>query len=657
MAGIVVLMFRRERHMTATDELRSAELLVDGALPHSPVVSPDGRLVAYCVEVPDSNDRRSSRLWISPSDGSSPPSTVARCVACETPRWSADSKSLLFRSAGQLHQVRVSGAEGDVAQILTDRRGGITDHWPLADGKTVAVSAQDEASRAQEESGDPIVWGHSPCSRLRLLDLGRRELRTVEGLGDRHVLEVSQRPDGGPLAVVSWAHPETDPGIFTAELHLVDPADLTVRSLGRLELQAASPTWWRADDGWHLAYLAMTPPGVVAGLAVLDIAVPVTGSATSHRNLTEGMSVCPAELVQVRDGAPLALFADGLDTAIYRLDPDTRAFHCVSTRRGLVASLTASHAGGPVAALASTNPAPIDVHAGAAQGPLSRLSDNRPEVRRMHWGTQERLSYRAGDGLGLDGLLILPPGRTRDDGPFPMLTFVHGGPYHRWADEFNNEWFSPAQWLATAGYAVFLPNPRGGQGHGHAFAAAVAARVGAEEWGDIQAGIDLLVDAGVADPDRLGIGGWSHGGFMAAWAVGQTDRFKGAMMGAGISDWGMQAAIGEEGALEAGFGGSHGWEGPGPHPHDARSPISFASRIRTPVLILHGQEDTNVPLGQAIFFHRALRRFGVEHEFVVYPREGHGMVERSHQIDVLLRVRAWFDRCLGGAVSCGAAGL
>lgn len=362
------------------------------------------------------------------------------------------------------------------------------------------------------------------------------------------------------------------------------------------------------------------------------------------------MALCPAELVQVRDGAPLALFADGLDTAVYRLDPDTRTFHAVSTRQGSVASLTASHTGGPVAALVSTAQTPTDVHAGPPQGPLSQLTDTRPELRGIDWGTQERLSYQAGDGLDLDGLLVLPPGRTRADGPFPLITFVHGGPYYRWTDEFHNSWYEPVQWLAAAGYAVFLANPRGGQGHGHAFAAAVAARVGEEEWSDILSGIDLLTEAGVADPDRLGIAGWSHGGFLAAWAVGQTDRFKGAMVGAGISDWGMQAAVGEEGALEEGLGGSRGWEGLGPHPHDAHSPISFASRIRTPVLILQGQDDPNVPVGQAIFFHRALRHFGVENELVVYPREGHGFMERGHRIDAAVRIRDWFDRCLRGTV-------
>jgi dipeptidyl aminopeptidase/acylaminoacyl peptidase len=108
----------------------------------------------------------------------------------------------------------------------------------------------------------------------------------------------------------------------------------------------------------------------------------------------------------------------------------------------------------------------------------------------------------------------------------------------------------------------------------------------------------------------------------------------------------MLVATGEGGTLEAELGGSCGWEGTGPHPHDQVSPISFVSRIRTPVLIWHGEDDTNVPLGQAIYFHRALSRFGAEHELVVYPREGHGLAERNHQLDLLRRMRAWFDRWL-----------
>ncbi|MFZ0191028.1 MAG: prolyl oligopeptidase family serine peptidase [Streptosporangiaceae bacterium] len=544
----------------------------------------------------------------------------------------------------QLHRIRLAGGE---AEVLTDWHGEISDARPLADARLVAVVATDEPTeedkRRRAERDDAIVWGEQVrCGRLRVLDLATGELRTVEGLGSRHVVELAPRPDGGPLAVISWASPEKDPGVTTNELHTVDLETGVVHDLGRIGTMARSPVWWQADGSWHLAYLAM--PEVFGGHAVYDVAV--TAAAAVHRDLTEGMAACPTDLAQVTDGPPLALFADGLDTAIYRLDPDLRRFRCLSARDGLVDSLTASRSGGVVAALATTSCEPVNVHAGPPGGPLIRLSDTRPALRAIRWGTQERLSYQASDGLGLDGLLILPTGRSRVDGPFPLITWVHGGPDARYADQFLLGPRSPAQWLAAAGYAVFLPNPRGGVGHGRDFAAAVVRSVGGAEWSDIGSGIDLLIAERVADPDRLGIAGGSHGGFMAAWAIGKTDRFKAAMMIAGISDWGMLVATGEWGTLDAALAGSCGWEGSGPHPHDQVSPISFASQVRTPVLIVHGEDDTNVPVSQAIYFHRALSRFGVEHELVIYPREGHGFVERNHQLDLLWRTRAWFDRWL-----------
>ena len=629
----------------------TAELIVDGAVPRQPAISPDGRWVVYLVApVGTRGERRLSALWVAAADGSSAPRKLTAGTANDSgPRWAPDSASVYFLSdrtgAVQLHRIRLDGGE---AEALTSWCGDMSDACPLADGLLVAVVAADEPDEEHErrraERDDAMVWGERlPRGRLRLLDVSTGQLRVVDGLGDRHVVEVAQRPDGGPLAVISWASPEIDPGAFTNELHMIEPQTGAVRALGRIETWANSPAWWQAGGRWHLAYLAS--PGPNRGRAVFDIAVPVAGGGGPHRDLTEGMDVCPAGLAHVAGGPPLALFADGLDTAIYQLDPGEQRFRRVSAMKGLADSLTVSRSG-QVAVLAATSHEPKDVHAGSPGGQLVRVSDTRPELRRIRWGTQERLSYQASDGLDLDGLLILPAGKSRADGPFPLITLVHGGPYDRYADVLMLHPHAPGQWLATAGYAVFLPNPRGGEGHGHDFAAAIAGSVGGGEFTDILSGIDALIASGVADPDRLGIGGGSHGGFMTAWAIGQTDRFSAALMSAGISDWGMLVATGEAGTLEAELGGSCGWEGPGPHPHDQVSPISFVSRVRTPVLIVHGEDDTNVPLGQAIYFHRALSRFGAEHEFVVYPREGHGFTERHHQLDLLRRMRAWFDRWL-----------
>jgi dipeptidyl aminopeptidase/acylaminoacyl peptidase len=635
----------------------TAELVVDGAVPSQPAISPDGRWVAYVVApVGRKGEGPACALWVAAADGNSPPRKLTAGTAADSdPRWAPDSASLFFLSdrAGshQLHRVRVGGGE---AEALTDWRGEISAAWPLADGRRIAVVAEDEPTeedeRRQAERDDAFVWGQQlSSSRLRVLDLATGELRTVDGLGRRHVVELAARPDGGALAAISWASPDNDPGATTGELHVVDLATGTTRALGRVGTEARSPVWWQADGGWHLAYLAMPEP--FGGDAVYDVAV--SAAAPVHRDLTAGMAVCPTELAQVADGPPLALFADGIDTAIYRLDPGRLRFGCVSARDGLAESLSACRSGAVVAALASTSYEPVNVQAGPPAGPLIRLSDTQPALRAISWGRQERLSYRASDGLGLDGLLVLPPGRNRADGPFPLITVVHGGPDARYADEFTLAYHPSGQWLAAAGYAVFLPNPRGGVGRGREFASAVARSVGGSEWTDITSGIDLLIAEGVADQDRLGIAGASHGGFMAAWAIGQTDRFKAALMLAGVIDWGMLVATGEGGTLEAALSGSCGWEGTGPHPHDQVSPISFASKIRTPVLIVNGEDDTNVPVGQAIYFHRALSWYGVEHELVIYPREGHGLVERNHQLDLLRRTRAWFDRWLGDETSDG----
>jgi dipeptidyl aminopeptidase/acylaminoacyl peptidase len=623
----------------------TAELVVDGRAPQSPVLAPDGRLLAYVLApVSRTGDHLDTELWLVDTDDTDASRRVTADSATESrPRWSPDSGTLFFlsdradRGTPQLH----SFADGTV-RAVSRWRAGVVDHLPLADPNLVALLAEDEPTeedtrRARDRDDAIVVGERDPRARLRLLDLSTGRVSTPDVFGDRHVVELRQRPDGGPLAVLTQASADHDYGPRTGRLHLFDPTTGTAADLGPVGAEARSLAWWPEEDGWHLGYIALTPPVLQAGTAVFDLAV----DSRVLRNRTSGLPMCPTELRQT-GAAPLVVVADGLNTTLARLDPTGPT--TVSQHPGRLDDLTTN--GTKIAALTGTRYQPANVHVGPPTGPLRKITDTRQELDGIALGTQQPLAYRATDGLDLDGLLVLPVGKTASDGPFPLVTIVHGGPYDRYADRLQLFWFPSAQWLATAGYAVFLPNPRGGQGHGHQFAASVAGRVGQEEWTDILTGIDLLITQGVADPDRLGIAGSSHGGFMAAWAVGQTDRFRAALVGAGVIDWGMLAATGENGQFEAALGGSTGWSGIGPHPHDAVSPISFASNIRTPVLILHGAEDTNVPLGQAVYFHRALRHFGVEHEFVIYPREGHSFRERAHQLDVLRRTRAWFDRRL-----------
>jgi dipeptidyl aminopeptidase/acylaminoacyl peptidase len=351
-----------------------------------------------------------------------------------------------------------------------------------------------------------------------------------------------------------------------------------------------------------------------------------------------------------QNGSPVVLVAEGLDSWVGLLDLKSGHLERVTDLRGEASCLSTS-ADGRTISLARSLPDDLSaIWAGVVGEDLRRLTNLNPRLKSVPWGRQERLSWQARDGLEIQGLLIVPAEAEATDAPFPLMTLVHGGPYDRFADELQLGWMLWGQWLATAGYAVFLPNPRGGLGRGHDFADRVAGAVGIEDWADIEAGLNQLVAESIADPKRLGIGGWSQGGFMSAWAVGQTDRFKACIMGAGVSDWGMMVATSDLPHFEAMLGGSTGWEGPGPHRHDALSPISFASRVATPVLVLHGADDSRVPVSQGRFFAQALREHAVPCELVVYPREGHLICERNHQLDLLHRVCGWVERWLGPGV-------
>jgi dipeptidyl aminopeptidase/acylaminoacyl peptidase len=252
-----------------------------------------------------------------------------------------------------------------------------------------------------------------------------------------------------------------------------------------------------------------------------------------------------------------------------------------------------------------------------------------PDVRTIRWAGE--------DGVEIEGLLMTPAGA---EGPLPMIVCVHGGPTWNWGAYFSDS--EPnAVLLATAGYACLLPNPRGSVGRGHAFAQGVIGDGGGIDFRDIMAGVDHCIAEGIADAERLGISGLSYGGYVAGWAVGQTDRFRASVAMSVVADyvsfhltsevWWYDQAI-----LEG------DWNDPTSQYLD-RSPTTHAHRSTTPTLIIQGAEDRCTPVSQAEELFNALAASGCEVELVVYPREGHVPVERAHALDAIDRTQAWFD--------------
>lgn len=255
-------------------------------------------------------------------------------------------------------------------------------------------------------------------------------------------------------------------------------------------------------------------------------------------------------------------------------------------------------------------------------------------------GETRTVRWKSVDGLEIQGILILPVGYTEGE-RVPLITWVHGGPAWLYTHAYQAGGRG-LQMLAGAGYAVFLPNPRGSNGWGVPFLEQNIGDFGGKDYEDIISGIDALVGQGLVDPERLGIGGWSYGGFMTAWAISQTTRFKAAIVGAAITNWRSFHGAAHIGLWDRVSMRANPYELGGLY--DQRSPISFVEHVTTPSLVLHGERDRIVPVDQGYEWFRALKDRGVPVEMVVYPREGHGISEHLHQLDRLRRWLAWLQK-------------
>lgn len=254
----------------------------------------------------------------------------------------------------------------------------------------------------------------------------------------------------------------------------------------------------------------------------------------------------------------------------------------------------------------------------------------------------EIIRYKSFDGTEIEGALFRPPHQSAGT-TAPLIVDVHGGPTGRFSDDYTRG--SPTiQLLVAHGYAVLCPNVRGSIGYGWKFLTMNRGDWGGGDFKDIMAGVDELVSRKIADPKRLGIMGVSYGGYMAAWAITQTDRFKASVAIAGMSD--LASEFGTESGEQAYDRWFHGVPYEALHGFERSSPITHIKNAKTPTLIIHGENDRIDPIGQAQQLHRGLKHYGVECEFVIYPREGHGFVEEKHLLDYHRRCLRWFDKHL-----------
>jgi dipeptidyl aminopeptidase/acylaminoacyl peptidase len=383
----------------------------------------------------------------------------------------------------------------------------------------------------------------------------------------------------------------------------------------------------------------------------------VSAAGGTPRNLTPalGERILPGEftLEWRSDGHALYLTVPRAEgSQVDRIDLDGRITDVTS---GMVPHAAASFSrDGTTMAFVSSDPqTPWEVFISPTDHYRPRrLTRSNPDLDDVALGAMQKLSWTSSDGMRVSGLVVLPVGYTAGR-RYALVAYIHGGPAWNFVRAFAphgalpgpvQSETDPIQLLASHGYAVLLPNPRGSLGFGRAFRLAAVGDWGGGDFRDVMAGIDTLVARGIADSSRLGIMGFSYGGTLAASSLTRTNRFKAAVVGAGVIDPVTMYAETDIPELITAYFLGRPWDGDSLY--WTRSTLLHAGQIHTPTLIQHGTMDHRVPMDQSVALYRALRDLGVPVEFTPYDGERHGIDRPSHQRAAMQTAVAWFDRWL-----------
>jgi dipeptidyl aminopeptidase/acylaminoacyl peptidase len=598
--------------------------------------SPDGRRLAFTVTEPPQATTRPRHVWMLDVATGTARQMTSSDKSEWSPRWSPDGRALALLSdrdgSSQLYLLSMSGGEAERLTPAADVRAF---RWS-PDGTRIALLAPEPKSaalerREQDKDDAHIVDLDDRHPQLWILEVARRTLRQVTH-GSRNVSDIEWLPDGRRLVAIANDKPASDQWID--RLYTIDAPDGHVAEIaaprGPFRSLAVSP------DGRTIAYVGARVDGPephdlwlqpVAGGQPTNVTGGAPGGAPLDR---------PIRQIQFADGdTVIAVSENGFKSGLVRIALKGPAFVGVDGVPVNPGAFAAAR-NGTLAFVGETATRAPEVWIRPSTGrarPVTRLNARWDAIP---VAAPEFIRYASFDGTSIEAALLRPSGAT---GRLPLIVLVHGGPTGRWSDAFE-PW---GQLLAARGYAVLYPNVRGSTGYGERFVEMNRADWGGGDFKDVMAGVDAMVARGIADPERLGIGGWSYGGYMAAWAVTQTARFQAAVSGAPVID------MASEFGTERGPAYDHWFYGLPYEKLDGfikSSPITYVKNAKTPTLLLQGEEDRTDPIGQSQQFYRGLKWYGVPSELVLYPREDHGLREEKHLLDRLDRVIAWFNTYL-----------
>lgn len=627
-----------------TEQLGKTVLYGDIAL------SPDGTHVAWVQSIAATPSRQTYILKTSGSASATPvkiPITGER--ADFDPTWSPDSKTLAFFSgagAKEQRQLWVVKADGSDPKKITNLNGYAARPRWSHDGKRIAFLYIEGAGGGGPLMAAPETTGVVDTAihnqRIAVIDVSTGQLRQVSP-ADLHIYDLDWSPDDKTFVATAAPGPG-DNNWWIAQIYRVDTAKGKATSIYKPWFPIAVPRW--SPDGKAIAFIEglMSDEGFHGGDLVT---MSADGRNVVNRTSTRKTSV--NSFFWLAPDRVLLIEYLGGGSAISELNlTGNSAQNVWNGPEGIHAfgnfpSFSLSSDGKSAATVLDTYNSPPEVFVGPP-GKWRPLTNNNAGLR-ANWGKAESIEW-TNEGSNIQGWLV-PPANVESDKKYPMVVLIHGGP----SSVTTSEW--PASFgmsraiiaaLSARGYYVLLPNPRGSYGQGEDFTRANIKDFGGGDLRDDLAGVDAVIKKYPIDPNRLGVTGWSYGGFMTMWTVTQTDRFHAAVAGAGIANW--QSYYGQNliDRWMIPFFGASVYDDP--DVYEKSSPIRFIKKVKTPTLVIAGERDAECPAAQSYEFWHALKTLGVPTRLIVYPGEGHMFLEPKHQLDRLEQTVEWFDKYL-----------
>ena len=650
-ASVLVLLFVSAVSAQTWDPELQLKVKAVGA----PSVSPDGSRVVYTVNEAVMTPEKSefvSQIWMANIATKQNVQLTFGEKTSTNPKWSPDGKWIAFLSnrkdnRNNLYRLNIDGGE---AEPLTELKTNISDYNWSPDGRFIAYTMSDPKTEDEEKNDkgrNDFRWvdENLKMSRLYVIPVekdtnGKREARKLT-TGNYNVGEFDWSPDGSHIAFSHSKTPNANDWT-TADVSIVDVATTNVTPLANTPAAEDSPLY--SPDGKSIAMLVTDNPPRWAQAGTIQIFPANGGQPKTLAGTFDGQ---PDIAGWSADGKKIYFAeAKGTGTQLYAVDIAANRIDSIKHDPAVFGAISVNRSGTTWSFVRQSPDTPGDVYVSSVNdfAPV-QISHANADLKLPAIGRTEVVRWKSKDGKDIEGLLTYPVGYQQGQ-RVPLILNVHGGPTGVFQQTFiGGRGVYPLATFAARGYAILRVNPRGSSGYGTDFRRANMKDWGGADYQDLMSGVDKVIEMGVADPERLGVMGWSYGGYMTTWIVTQTKRFKAASAGAPVTNLMSFNGTADIPAFVPDYFGGQFWEAL--DLYQKHSPIFNVKGVTTPTMIEQGDADVRVPISQGYEFYNALKVQGVPTRMLVLPRQPHGPNEPKMQLAAMNANLEWFDKYIG----------